>query len=167
MGNHMIVDQDLLKLVRNNELFKSMPESFIKSFIKRKNFISVKDGTLLYSFEDEANDFYLIVEGEVKIKFCDNSNIERRYLLDFFGEKEILENSRRSSFVIAEKDCTLYKIEAATLLDLMEKNETIAENVKKIERSGSDKSPVELPKEIIQEGLEEFNGDSFDISSMN
>ena len=167
MGNHMIVDQDLLKLVRNNELFKSMPESFIKSFIKRKNFISVKDGTLLYSFEDEANDFYLIVEGEVKIKFCDNSNIERRYLLDFFGEKEILENSRRSSFVIAEKDCTLYKIEAATLLDLMEKNETIAENVKKIESSGSDKSPVELPKEIIQEGLEEFNGDSFDISSMN
>ena len=163
----MIVDQDLLKLVRNNELFKSMPESFIKSFIKRKNFISVKDGTLLYSFEDEANDFYLIVEGEVKIKFCDNSNIERRYLLDFFGEKEILENSRRSSFVIAEKDCTLYKIEAATLLDLMEKNETIAENVKKIESSGSDKSPVELPKEIIQEGLEEFNGDSFDISSMN
>ena len=167
MGNHMIVDQDLLKLVRNNELFKSMPESFIKSFIKRKNFISVKDGTLLYSFEDEANEFYLIVEGEVKIKFCDNSNIERRYLLDFFGEKEILENSRRSSFVIAEKDCTLYKIEAATLLDLMEKNETIAENVKKIESSGSDKSPVELPKEIIQEGLEEFNGDSFDISSMN
>jgi len=163
----MIVDQDLMKLVKNNELFKSVPESFIKSFIKPKNFISVRDGTLLYSFEDEANDFYLIVEGEVKIKFCDNSNIERRYLLDFFGEKEILENSRRSSFVIAEKDCTLYKIEAATLLDLMEKNETIAENVKKIESSGSDKSPVELPKEIIQEGLEEFNGDSFDISSMN
>jgi hypothetical protein len=49
----------------------------------------------------------------------------------------------------------------------MAKNQTIAENVKKIERSGSDKSPVELPKEIIQEGLEEFNGDSFDISSMN
>ncbi|MGB5530933.1 MAG: cyclic nucleotide-binding domain-containing protein [Ignavibacteriaceae bacterium] len=128
----MIVDQDLLKLVKTNEMFKAVPESFLKSFIKPKNFVFVKEGTLIYSFDDESSDFYLIVEGEVKMKFCDQNNIERRYLLDFFGEKEILDGSNRASFVIAEKDCTLYKIDAETFKDLMTNNQTIADNVNKV-----------------------------------
>ncbi|MGB5288135.1 MAG: cyclic nucleotide-binding domain-containing protein, partial [Ignavibacteriaceae bacterium] len=131
-GEHMIVDQDLLKLVKTNEMFKAVPESFLKSFIKPKNFVFVKEGSLIYSFDDESNDFYLIVEGEVKMKFCDQNNIERRYLLDFFGEKEILDGSNRASFVIAEKDCTLYKIDAETFKDLMVTNETIADNINKV-----------------------------------
>ena len=64
--------------------------------------------------------------------FCDQNNIEHRYLLDFFGEKEILDGSNRASFVIAEKDCTLYKIDAATFKDLMASNQTIADNVNKV-----------------------------------
>ena len=163
----MIVDQDLMKLVRNNEMFKSISESFIRSFIKPKNFVPVKDGTLLYSFEDEANDFYLIVEGEVKIKYCDQNNIERRYLLDFFGEKEILEGSKRSSFVIADKDCTLYKIDADTLHDLMANNQIISDNIKKIKRSESAEPHVELPEEIFHEEVEEFQEDSINKASLN
>jgi len=128
----MIVDQDLLKLVKTNEMFKEVPDSFLKSFIKPKNFEFVKEGTLIYSFDDESSDFYLIVEGEVKMKFCDQNNIEHRYLLDFFGEKEILDGSNRASFVIAEKDCTLYKIDAVTFKDLIASNQTIADNVNKV-----------------------------------
>jgi CRP/FNR family cyclic AMP-dependent transcriptional regulator len=129
----MIVDQDLLRLVKTNEMFKAIPESFLKTFIKPKNFLFVKEGTLIYSFDDESSDFYLIVEGEVKIKFCDQSNIERRYLLDFFGEREILDGSNRSSFVIADKDCTLYKIDAETFKGLVANDQTISDNVNKVE----------------------------------
>lgn len=128
----MIVDQDLLKLVKTNEFFKEVPEYFLKSFIKPKNFVFVKEGTLIYSFDDESSDFYLIVEGEIKMKFCDQNNIEHRYLLDFFGEKEILDGSNRASFVIAEKDCTLYKIDAVTFKDLIASNQTIADNLNKV-----------------------------------
>ena len=131
----MIIDQDLLKLVKNNEMFKDIPESFLKSFIKPKNFI--------YSFDDESSDFYLIVEGEVKIKFCYQSNIEHRYLLDFFGEKEILDGSNRASFVIAEKDCTLYKMDAGTFKELMANNQTIADNVNKVKTLESSEVPEE------------------------
>ena len=129
----MIVDQDHLKLVRTNELFKSVPESFLKTFIKPKNFECVKDGTLLYSFDDDSNEFYLIVHGEVKIKFCDKSTIERKYLHDFFGEKEILDESKRYSFAVADKDCTLYKIDAAEFKELMKNEETIANNILRTE----------------------------------
>lgn len=134
----MIVDQDLLRLVKTNEMFKAIPESFLKSFIKPKNFLFVKEGTLIYSFDDESSDFYLIVEGEVKIKFCDQSDIERRYLLNFFGEKEILDGSKRSSFVIADKDCTLYKIDAETFKDLVANNQTIADNLNRVEKVESE-----------------------------
>ena len=129
----MIVDQDHLKLVRTNTLFKSVSDSFLKTFIKPKNFISVKDGTLLYSFDDESDAFYLIVQGEVKIKFSEKNSIERKYLLDFFGEKEILEETKRCSFAVADKDCTLYKIDAAEFKELMKTEETIANNVLKTE----------------------------------
>jgi len=134
----MIVDQDLLRLVKTNEMFKAIPESFLKTFIKPKNFLFVKEGTLIYSFDDESSDFYLIVEGEVKIKFCDQSNIERRYLLGFFGEREILDGSKRSSFVIADKDCTLYKIDAETFKDLVANNQTIADNLNREEKVESE-----------------------------
>lgn len=163
----MIVDQDIMKLVKSNEIFKSIPESFIKSFIKHKNFILVKEGTLIYSFDDEANDFYLIVQGEVKIKFCDNSNIERRYLLDFFGEKEILEGSKRSSFVIAEKDCTLYKIDAATLKNLMANDQTFADNVNKVKKEEEPDLHQELSEELFHKSADEFLQNLSEESTLN
>jgi CRP-like cAMP-binding protein len=134
----MIVDQDLLRLVKTNEMFKAIPESFLKTFIKPKNFLFVREGTLIYSFDDESSYFYFIVKGEVKIKFCDQSNIGRRSLLDFFGEREILNGSKRSSFVIADKDCTLYKIDAETFKDLIANNQTIADNLNRAEKVESE-----------------------------
>lgn len=125
-------------------MFKDISESFLKSFIKPKNFVFVKEGTLIYSFDNESSDFYLIVEGEVKIKFCDQSNIDNRYLLDFFGEKEILDGSNRASFVIAEKDYTLYKMDAETFKDLIVNNQTIADNVNKVKKLESAKVPEDI-----------------------
>ena len=114
----MMLSQNYLKLVQPNSLFISVSESFLKSFIKPKNFFTAKEGTLIYSFDDEAKDIYLVVEGEVKIKFCDDRNIIYKHLSDFFGEKEILEKTNRVSFAIANKDCKLYRIEAEELNSL-------------------------------------------------
>jgi CRP-like cAMP-binding protein len=118
----MMLNQNYLKLVQPNLLFNSVSESFLKSFIKPKNFFTAKEGTLIYSFDDEAKDIYLVIEGEVKIKFCDDRNIIYKHLSDFFGEKEILEKSNRVSFAIANKDCKLYRIEAEELSSLSKDN---------------------------------------------
>lgn len=130
----MIVDQDMLKLLKSNSLFKSVPESFLKSFIKPKKFFLAKEGTLLYSIEDAADAIYLIVKGDIKIKFVDKKNIEYRYLLDFFGEKEILDNTNRVSFAIANNDCTLYKIDKEELEKLIESYKEVSDNLNKIEK---------------------------------
>ena len=139
----MIVDQDMLKLAKNNSLFKNLPDSFLKSFIKPKKFFLAKEGTLLYSFDDTVDAIYLVVKGDIKIKFVDKRNIEYRYLLDFFGEKEILEKTNRISFAIANNDCTLYKIDAEELQELMESYSEVTDNLNKIDK-------VESPELLMQ-----------------
>lgn len=118
-----MTNQNYLKLVKNNLLFNSVSESFLKSFFKPKNLISVQEGSLIFSFGDEAKEIYLILEGEVKIKFCDNRSIIYKSFSDFFGEKEIIEKTNRVSFVIANKDCKLYRIEAEELNNLPREND--------------------------------------------
>jgi CRP-like cAMP-binding protein len=128
----MIVDQDQLKLLKRNSLFNSVDQSFVDSFIKPKNFFTAKEGTLLYSFEDDSTEMYLISEGEVKIKFCDQRNIEYRFLLDFFGEKEVLDKTKRVSFAIANKDCILYKISSEEINSLISSYDIIRNNLMKV-----------------------------------
>lgn len=126
----MIVDQDLTKLLKKNNFFQNVDPTFIDSFIKPKNFFLAKEGTLLYTYSDESTTLYLIVEGEVKIKFATGKLVEFRYLLDFFGEKEILENSNRISAAIANKDSVLYSIQLDELNSLIDKYPVISENLK-------------------------------------
>jgi len=128
----MIVDQDQLKLLKRNSLFNSVNQSFVDSFIKPKNFLTVKEGTLLYSCEDDSTEMYLIAEGEVKIKFCDERNIEYRFLLDFFGEKEIMDKTKRVSFAIANKECILYKISAEEINSIISSYDIILNNLMKV-----------------------------------
>jgi CRP-like cAMP-binding protein len=128
----MIGEQDLLKLLKTNSLFKSVPEAFLKSFIKPKNFFIAKEGTLFYSADDEANEMYLIIEGEVKIKYSDQKNVEHRYLQDFFGEKEILDKSNRISYAIADRNCKLYRISVEEINLLIQYDEIMLNNLKKI-----------------------------------
>jgi CRP-like cAMP-binding protein len=129
----MIASTASLKHVQSNSLFKSVPAEFLKTFIKTKNLLDVKEGTLFYSADDESREIYLILEGEVKIKFADQKNIEYRYQSDFFGEKEILDKTNRTSFVIANKDCKLYRIDEEDINSVLQGNEVILNNLKRIE----------------------------------
>jgi len=124
-----MLNQNYLKLVQPNLLFSSVSESYLKSFIKPKNFFTAKEGTLIYSFDDEAKDIYLVIEGEVKIKFCDNRSIIYKSFSDFFGEKEVLEKTKRVSFAIANKDCKLYRIEADELNILSKDNNVVLNKI--------------------------------------
>ncbi len=135
----MMLSQNELKLVQPNSLFSSVSESYLKSFIKSKNFFTAKEGTLIYSFDDQAKDIYLVIEGEVKIKFCDNRSIIYKTLSEFFGEKEILEKTKRVSFAIANKDCKLYRIEADEL-DILSKDNNVVLN----------KIFTEIPEELSE-----------------
>ena len=134
----MIVDVHHINLLKRNVLFHSVNPSSIDTFMNLKNFFVAKEGTLLYSDTDEPRSVFLIVEGEVKIKFPDEKIIKYKYLLDFFGEKEILDNSPRISFAIANKECILYRISRDELNSLILDYPIINNN---FEKGGYKKSP--------------------------
>ena len=127
----MIVNQELVKMVGSNTLFKGIPKDFLKTVIKPKNYFGVKEGTIIYTKGDESTDLYLIVEGEVKIKFCDKNKIKHRFITDFFGEDELLNKDKRASHAVANHDSILYTINSEELNNLIQQQSKISENLNK------------------------------------
>jgi len=125
----MIVNQEQIKMLGSNTLFRGVSKDFLKPVIKAKNYFGVKEGTLIYSNGDESSELFLIVEGEVKLKFSSKNKVEHRFITDFFGEEEILCGEKRFSHAIANNDCILYKINAEDLKGLISQNKKIAENL--------------------------------------
>ena len=127
----MFVNQELFRLIKINTLYKGVPETYLKLSLMPKKFIKVEDGKILYSCNEEASEIYLVIEGEVKIKFRKEKIIEFKILFDFFGEAEILEESKRFSSAVANRDCVLYKMSIAELKDLCEGNKSVIANLNK------------------------------------
>ena len=137
----MIVDGERIRLLKTNGLFKGISESLIKPYLKPKYFSEVKEGEIIYVCGDETSELFLIVEGEVKVKFSSNGNVKHKYLSDFFGEEEILNGSIRTSSAVANTDCVLFRISSAELRQLSSSNKKIIDNLKcknEDENSGSD-----------------------------
>ncbi len=138
----MIVDAERIRLLRTNGLFKGISGSVLKPYLKPKYFFEVKAGEIIYVCGDETSEIFLIVEGEVKIKFScngngngdgngnDNGNVEHKFLSDFFGEEEILKGSERNSSAVANTDCVLFKMNSAELKQLSSSDKKIADNLK-------------------------------------
>ena len=127
----MIVDGERIRLLKTNGLFKGISESFLKPYLKPKYFSEVKEGEIIYVCGDETSELFLIVEGEVKIKFSCNGNgkVEHKYLSDFFGEEEILNGSERTSSAVANTDCVLFRISSTELKQLSVSNKKIDDNL--------------------------------------
>jgi CRP-like cAMP-binding protein len=149
----VIVNQELVKMVGSNTLFKGVSRDFLKSFIKPKNYFGIKEGTIIYSKGDDSTDLYLIVEGEVKIKFCEKNKVEHRFITDFFGEEEIINKNKRLSHAVANHDSILYSIKSEELENLIRQHSKISENLnnKNNESNNLDEFSAQLENEDLSE----------------
>jgi len=125
----MIVNNDLQNLLISNSLFKGVQKEQIKSYLKPKNYFTANEGTMIYSNGEKATDIYLVVQGEVKIKFSESREVKYKYLSDFFGESEIRNENKRVSTAIANKDSILYKMSSDELKSLTKIHKKIEENL--------------------------------------
>jgi signal-transduction protein with cAMP-binding, CBS, and nucleotidyltransferase domain len=125
----MIVDKDLQTMATSNSLFNGVSKEQLKSYIKPKNFIQIKDGSIIYKNEDPADEVYLVIHGEVKIKCNDKKKIDYKYITDYFGEEGIENKQNRQSTAIANKDSILYKITSEELNNLVNGIAKVKENL--------------------------------------
>jgi signal transduction histidine kinase/CRP-like cAMP-binding protein len=99
--------------VKKNRLFAGIPDSEFKLKFNPQNFLELKEGEIIYQRGEESNFIYLILEGEVKIKFIwtqEQRGLVRKYRDEFFGDDELLAKSFRRSSAVALTECLLYKI---------------------------------------------------------
>src|ERR1035438_1465818 len=102
-----------LSAVKKNALFKGVSNTNLNFNFNPKDFIEIGEGEIIYQSGDPSDFLYLIIEGEVKLKISRgvaSPFILRKVYNDFFGEREVQENSVRKSSAIANKDTLIYII---------------------------------------------------------
>jgi len=124
--------------VKVNDFFKEKDFSSLNFNYDPKNFEEVKEGSVIYSAGTQSDCVYLLIVGEVKIKFTVVKRLLFKYMNDFFGETEVLKEKNRNSSAVANTDCTIYKIDAITFRKLVNDYNLMGDNVNEIENIGID-----------------------------
>ncbi len=139
-----------LILITNNQLFSGIRTSIAKLKFNNKNFKDYKEGEIIYQPGNKSEYLYLITDGEVKIKQSGNHGKPViKVKNEFFGEKELLSETLRSSSAVANTDCSLYKLKLKEVKNLIAKNPLVKQNISKslsyeIDDEGNTESKVDL-----------------------
>ena len=134
------------KDIKKNKLFSGIKESKINSIFDQKEIKEAREGEIIYKKGDESNALFLIVKGEVKVKFSANNYVSSKIHNDFFGEKEILDETNRISTALAFTNIVYYRISKAALNNLIAKNHSIEENVRKFGELNIPEVPADLKR---------------------
>ena len=118
-----------IKEITVNKLFAGVSETLILSFFKQESFSGIKEGEIIYQAGDESKYLYLLLRGDVKIKYPRANYVSNKDFNDFFGEKEIVDETRRISSAVANSNCLIYKIEKKLFRKLISRNPTLNSNL--------------------------------------
>lgn len=112
-----------------NILFNGVKNHSFPVNLNGKSFEDFKEGEIIYESGDESNFVYLVISGKVKIKENGVKKLQFRRDNEFFGEKEIIKNTQRTSSAMAEIDSTVYKISKPDFESLLKKVPAIKQNI--------------------------------------
>jgi len=138
-----------IKEITINKLFAGVSETLILSFFNQESFSGLKEGEVIFQAGDESEYLYLLLRGDVKIKYPRVNYVSNKGFNDFFGEKEIVDETRRISSAVANSNCLIYKLEKKLFRKLISRNPTLNSN---LENFGE----INLP-EISFNGKPTFN----------
>ncbi len=117
--------------IKNNKLFTGVKESVLNSFFDQKEIKEAREGDIIYRTGDNSSALFLIIKGEVRVKFPSVGYVANKIFNDFFGEKELTDETKRISSAMAFSRLIYYKINKSDLHNLFKKNSTIEDNFKK------------------------------------
>ncbi len=117
-----------IKEIRMNKIFSDVSDSEIDSLINPNNLLNINEGDVIYQTSDDTNELYLLLRGSVKIKFPSHNYISNKIFNDFFGEKELFDNTRRNSSAVAINNCLLYVVKKKDLESFFAKSPAIKKN---------------------------------------
>ncbi len=154
------MNKKLLNLIASNKLFNGLETSLLDTENIKGELLTFREGSLIYSEGDPAENLYLVMEGKVNIvKTASLGNPESEYFTkdDFFGLEEIIENIPRISTAVAVTDLYLigFGLAEVRLLirqsDVIKKNILEYSNIKKLEQIDEFLARQEIAEELSRE----------------
>lgn len=118
--------------VKSNILFRDVKFDNLKINLSTKDALFFKEGDIIFKSQEKADVVFLIISGNVKIKFntpIDGVRLFHKSGGTFFGEKEFLDNTSRVSSAVAETDCELYPLQRKELNNIISKERRILGNL--------------------------------------
>lgn len=103
-----------VSIILQNELFNGVKRDLVEH-LHAKESVEFHEGDIIFQSGDSVETLYLIAQGEVKLKIqggLSSPVVVRKKANQFFGEKEILENTPRKSSCVAETNCILFVIKS-------------------------------------------------------
>ena len=117
--------------IKNNKLFTGIKDSVLSSFFDQKEIREAKEGEIIYKTGDQSNALYLVIKGDIRVKFSSSNYVSNRIFNDFFGEKELIDETRRISSAVAFSKLIYYRLDKAVFKNIAAKNPAIENNLKK------------------------------------
>jgi hypothetical protein len=119
------------KDIKKNKLFTGVKDSVLNYFFDQKDILEAREGEIIYRIGEESDAIYLIIKGEVKVKFSASFYVSTKIFNDFFGEKEIVDGTKRISSAMAFSNLVYYRLDKVVLRDLIKNTPLIDDNIRK------------------------------------
>lgn len=117
-------------IIARHSLFNAMPETLVQNFINASQHITVTKGSTLFMQNDEAEWFYIITKGWVKLfretLDGDEAVIDMVTTGHIFGESAIVDDNIHSFGATAVEGCELLRFPAKMLKTAVSENHTVA-----------------------------------------
>ncbi len=146
----------LIDTIKANKLFENVPPDDIKLNFNQKDVLNFREGDIIFQTGDAADQLFLLLEGEVKIKYVapiDGQRIFEKSKGDFFGEKEFMEQAARRSSAVANKAVSVFVLGRKEINDLIAKHRPILNSIQRLDPTRNDLSDYNTSKEIYSEEL--------------
>ncbi|MBK6914667.1 MAG: cyclic nucleotide-binding domain-containing protein [Ignavibacteriales bacterium] len=125
----MTLNKKTFDLLKKNKIFEGISIDRTGIDFSQEGVKIFKEGDIIFQRGDQPEFMYLIVQGKVKIKFSERNILLNKSDFDFFGEKEITDNTQRISSAVADTNCTVYCIAPQLVNKLLAGGTTISDNV--------------------------------------
>ena len=88
-------------------LFAGMPPRFLKRLADKMDEQRFMEGATIVRQGEPGDIFYVLVEGEAKVKDANGRTLSRLIPGDFFGEISLMDGGPRTATVVAESNMTV------------------------------------------------------------
>jgi CRP/FNR family transcriptional regulator, cyclic AMP receptor protein len=107
-------------------LFSGLSTRHLRRVMDLTNEVRFMEGASVVKEGEEADSFYVIVEGQAKVLRGDSRVVSRLFPGDFFGEVSLLDGGERTASVVSETPLTMLSIERKQFRRMLEREPAIA-----------------------------------------